>query len=375
MSDTVARQLSGLKLFPFCADNKIYFFSGRNALWHGMKVLGIPPDSEVLIPSYNCGAEIDPVVQWGAKIRLYRIGPELRIDLEDLRGKMDKDTKALLVTHYFGFPQEIDTIRKMCDENHLCLIEDCTHALLSTYKSRPLGSFGDISVFSLKKFLPVPDGGMMVVNNANLKQPEGLVCPALTYELKTIARLMLLKITGINSRLLLRVHEFLTGHFQKARYNTDISPGVKSRLPSRFYGYRMDMDKVDWTISKLSTAHLRKFASDERMGYVIRKRQDNFRLLLGELRRSDTAVPLFDSLPEGVCPSYFPVLVKERDRTHELLSKGGIFCLKTWPVFYPNLQWDDFPDAVFLKKNIISIPVHHYLPERDLLRAARLLQK
>ncbi len=271
MNNTVSDRLSGLKLFPFCADNKTYFFSGRNALWHAMKILGLSPDSEVLIPSYNCGAEIDPVVQWGAKVRLYRVGPELRIDLDDLRGKVDKNTKVLLVTHYFGFPQEIGVIRKMCDENHLYLIEDCAHALLSTYKSRPLGSFGDISVFSLKKFLPVPDGGMMVINNGNLKQPEGLVCPPLTYELKTIARLMLLKITGINSRVLLRTHEFITGHFQRARFNTDSSPGVKSRLPSRFYGYRIDMDKVDWTISKLSTAQLRKFASDERMGYVIRE--------------------------------------------------------------------------------------------------------
>ena len=374
MNNTALDQLSGLKLFPFCADNKTYFFSGRNALWHAMKILGLSSGSKVLIPSYNCGAEVDPISQWGAKIRLYRVGPELRIDLEDLNGKLDRNTKALLVTHYFGFPQEIGVIRKMCDENHVHLIEDCTHAMLSRYENRPLGSFGDISVFSLKKFLPVPDGGMMVINNATLEQPEGLVSPPFSYELKTIARLMLLKMTGINSRLLLRTHDFITGHFQKARFNTDISPEVKSRLPSRFYGYSMDMDKVNWTISKLSMAHLRKFASDGSMGYVIRKRQDNFRLLLGELGRSDTAAPFFDSLPEGVCPSYFPVLVKDRDRMHDLLSKEGIFCLKTWPVFYPNLPWSEFPEAVFLKKNIISLPVHHYLPEKDLLRAARLLQ-
>ena len=209
MNNTVAHQLSGVTLFPFCADNKFYFFSGRNALWHAMKILGLSQDSEVLIPSYNCGAEIDPIIQWGAKVRLYRVGPKLRIDLDHLRGKMDKNTKALLVTHYFGFPQDIDVIRKMCDEKDLCLIEDCTHAMLSTCKNRPLGSFGDISIFSFKKFLPVPDGGLMVINNGNLKQPGGLVSPSLTYEVKTLARLMLLKTTGINSRILLRAHEFL----------------------------------------------------------------------------------------------------------------------------------------------------------------------
>jgi perosamine synthetase len=375
MSNTTLNQLSALKLFPFSAGDKAYFFSGRNALWHAMKILGLSSGSEVLIPSYNCGAEIDPIARCGAKVRLYRVGPELRMDIEDIRRKMDKNTKALLVTHYFGFPQKIDTVKKMCEKNGLYLIEDCTHALLSTYQSRPLGSFGDISVFSLKKFLPVPDGGMMVINNADLDKPEGLVSPPLSYEMKTFARLMLLKMTGINSKVLLRTHDFITRRFQSARYITDISPEVRSSLPARFYGYYVDMAKVNWTISKLSTAHLRNFASDGRMGYVIRKRQDNFRMLLEELGRSNTAKPFFDCLPEGVCPSYFPILVKERDRTHDFLSREGIFCLKTWPVFYPNLPWSEFPDAVFLKKNIISLPVHHYLNEKDLLRAARLLQE
>ena len=95
------------------------------------------------------------------------------------------------------------------------------------------------------------------------------------------------------------------------------------------------------------------------MGRVIRKRRANFRLLLGELKGSGEAIPFFDSLPESVCPSNFPVLVKDRDRTYEFLLENGIFCLKTWPVFHPNLPWAEFPEAVFLKKNIISLPVHH----------------
>ena len=375
MSNTVLNKLSDLKLFPFSAGNKAYFFSGRNALWHAMKVLGISAGDEVLIPSYNCGAEIDPLIQWGVRVRLYRISRELGIDLEDLSRKIGKNTKALLVTHYFGFPHELTAIRKICRDKSLYLIEDCAHAMLSTYQGRALGSFGDVSIFSLKKFLPVPDGGMMVINAAGLKRPEGLVCPSLSYELKNFVRLMLLKMTGINSRVLLRTHNFITGHFQRERYNADISPEVTSRLPSRFYGYHMDMDKINWAISGLSTAHLRKFSPDEIMEHVIKKRRDNFLLLLEELNSCDTVTPLFDLLPEGVCPSYFPIVVKERNRTHDFLSKEGIFCLMTWPVFYPNLPWSEFPDAVFLKKNIISLPVHHYLPEKDLLRAARLLRK
>ncbi len=82
-----------------------------------MKVLMLSPDDEVLIPSYNCGAEIDTIFKWGARVKLYEIDPKLKIDFNKLREKFKRNTKAVLVTHYFGFPQPIDDIKKICNEN------------------------------------------------------------------------------------------------------------------------------------------------------------------------------------------------------------------------------------------------------------------
>jgi perosamine synthetase len=53
------------------------------------------------------------------------------------------------VTHFLGFPQPIDEVKKICGERTLFLIEDCAHALLSYHDGKPLGSYGDVSNFSL----------------------------------------------------------------------------------------------------------------------------------------------------------------------------------------------------------------------------------
>ena len=61
------------------------------------------------------------------------------------------NVKAILITHFLGFPQPIDEIKRICNERNLFLIEDCAHAFLSSYNGNPLGSYGDIAVFSLLK--------------------------------------------------------------------------------------------------------------------------------------------------------------------------------------------------------------------------------
>lgn len=366
--------LLNLSFYPFSSGNSICLHSARNGLWHMMKIMGLTPADEVLIPSYNCGAEIDPVVKWGARVKLYSIDSKLRIDLDDLRSKINKNTKAILVTHYFGFPQAIDIVRRMCDENSIYLIEDCTHAMLSTYKKMPLGSFGDFSVYSFKKFLPVSNGGAIVINNSRLRFSDRLKSPPLKYELNNLAKQLLLKIIGINNKALLLTFRLFTNVFQKTEFITDPLSGMKSKLPSRWYDYSTDLTKSGWKPTRFSVLLLKKYAGKSYLEYVISKRKDNFKFMLEQLKTSDSAVPVFDDLPDEVCPSLFPVFVKERDKAHEVLTRNGIFCFKAWSVFYPGMPWDQFPASVYLKKHIISIPIRPEISEKYLLLAVKLLQ-
>ena len=61
-------------------------------------------------------------------------------------------TKVLFVYHQYGFPQDMDKILEFAFNKKLIIVEDCAHALASYYKGRPLGTFGDFSIYSFSKW-------------------------------------------------------------------------------------------------------------------------------------------------------------------------------------------------------------------------------
>lgn len=61
-------------------------------------------------------------------------------------------TKVLFVYHQYGFPQDMDKILEFAHDKKLIVIEDCAHALASSYKGKPLGSIGDFSIYSFSKW-------------------------------------------------------------------------------------------------------------------------------------------------------------------------------------------------------------------------------
>ena len=116
----------------------------RNGIWQLIQALGLQEPDVVLVPSYNCGAELDAVLRAPATVRFYRVDRSARIDVDDLRQAIEPRTRAVIVTHYFGFPQpDLVAIGELCRDHGLFLIEDCAHALYSTHLGRSLGTFGD----------------------------------------------------------------------------------------------------------------------------------------------------------------------------------------------------------------------------------------
>lgn len=66
--------------------------------------------------------------------------------------KYSEKTKAMFVYHQYGFPQDMDKIMEFALDKKLIVIEDCAHALASEYRGKPLGSFGDFSIYSFSKW-------------------------------------------------------------------------------------------------------------------------------------------------------------------------------------------------------------------------------
>ena len=99
----------------------------------------------------------------------------MRLDPDEVRRLCEThNPDVLYVIHYLGWPQPMPALVDLCRERGMYLVEDCALALLSEVDARPLGSFGDWSIFCLYKTLPVPNGAVLVQNTARLEALERL---------------------------------------------------------------------------------------------------------------------------------------------------------------------------------------------------------
>ena len=165
LSALFERKEHAAAFFPFSAPQSRWYLLGRNALWHGLRSLRLDEGDEVLVPAYNSGAEVAAIVAAGLSPRFFGICRDLTPDIADMQSAVSRRTRAVLSIHYFGFPQPLSELTAFCARNGLLLIEDCAPALFSCLESQPLGSTGILSMFSPHKTLPLPHGGLLVVNN------------------------------------------------------------------------------------------------------------------------------------------------------------------------------------------------------------------
>ncbi|HNY35661.1 MAG TPA: DegT/DnrJ/EryC1/StrS family aminotransferase [Candidatus Pacearchaeota archaeon] len=150
--------------------NAFSFNSGRSSLISILKAMEIGNGDEVIIQAFTCNAAVNPIIYVGATPIFADINESLNISAEDVIKKITSKTKAVMIQHTFGYPADIDEIRKICVVNNLYLIEDCAHALGAKYKDSFCGSFGDASFFSFgrDKIISSVYGGMVTVNNEAL---------------------------------------------------------------------------------------------------------------------------------------------------------------------------------------------------------------
>jgi len=144
--------------------------SGTAALSLAMNALGVGPGDEVLLPGYLWVSCLAAIVRAGAIPRLVDVDDTFCMDPCDLERKISSHSRAVLLVHMSGAPGAVDEIAAICRAHELSLIEDCAQANGASYYGRPVGSFGDLAIFSfqLNKNITAGEGGLVVCDDEQL---------------------------------------------------------------------------------------------------------------------------------------------------------------------------------------------------------------
>ena len=117
-----------------------------------------------MVPDFICNVIESAFYPQQIGYTFYNITEDLSPDFEDIKKKLTSKTKALLCVNYFGYPAPFERIRSFCKLHNLYFIEDNSHGFLGRYDNKPLGSFGDISITSVYKSVPVIHGAFLRIN-------------------------------------------------------------------------------------------------------------------------------------------------------------------------------------------------------------------
>lgn len=343
-------------------------FSGRHAIWNALRVLNVGPEENILVPSYCCGSETIPMRRYPVQVKYYRILRSMGIDLDHLVHTIDQRTKAVLVTHYLGFPQEMDPILELCKDHGLYLIEDCAHSLYGKQHGRWLGTMGDLGVFSMRKTLPLPDGGALLINNPALHFSGAMARPPLDayvgnvkYLLKLYARARLGGKDVEEFRIVKWTIAGLRRYRNRGTGDVNCSLGHESFEPMT----------GNYTPSWVTQALLKRVRGEA----VIRRRRHNYLFLLEHLDGIDGVRLVRPDLPEGVCPLAFPLRVSDSADFSRRLHARGIQAIPFWSHGDPFLHREMFADTYALKQTILAIPIHQDLTVRHLEKIVVALRR
>lgn len=331
----------------------------RGALAAAFRALGLRSGDEVVVPSFLCPEALIPFERVGLQVAFYATDDELMPDWGDAGESLSSRTKAFLLYHPFGLPAPAAVAAEFCRSKGLLMIEDCAHALGTVIGERLAGTWGDAGAFSLRKFAPSPEGGMLLLRDSSrMPGPVPLAPSARWTRMKSFLRRAgergsipaLLEIP-LRYRERRAFEEPLPIRYADDGEDEDLAPAPSSERALDAFDFRVERE-------------------------IRRERFCQWLQALADLRG---AAPLYRELPEGASPYAFPVLLSDRAKAHRALLEAGISAEPTLnypPLDYPRLRRReaDYAKDERLARSALSLPVHSRVPPEAILRAVAALR-
>lgn len=317
-SDNIRRVQYNVK--EYLKDEKaVYTDSGRSAI---RLLLPQLKKRKILMPAYICKSVID-CFHDDFVIEFYQLDDKLQINLEDLKLKLNQDVSVVYVMHYFGMLQgkeQLTYIMEQKKEYGYVIIEDTTHCLLTVKKT-----IGDFQVCSLRKWFPIPDGGVLYGNHLKdhyqLKEEKD--------DAGKVTEAMILK------NLYIKEGIDCNNAYRKIFMNAE---------------RKLDDQKEIYHLSTFSEVLLECINTKQ----ICERRKNNWNYLYGKLAGTGI-VPMFHIEAEYFIPFAFPVLVENRDDFRAYLIKNQVYCAIHWEM--ETEQQKGIKENIRLSEHILSLPI------------------
>jgi dTDP-4-amino-4,6-dideoxygalactose transaminase len=345
--------------------NTRFTTSGRAAIALALEHANITPNDDVLIPAYHCESMIAPATKRGANVVFYKINPDTSIQLDDIKKKITAGTKAVIVTHYFGFEQSLREIKALCAQEGAVLIEDCAHAFFGASDNLPIGTTGDYAVASCMKFLPIYEGGLICSNTRGLTNLQ-LSAPSFIFQIKSFINTLELAVLynrlgnlGKILNFLLNLKSALWAHVKTLRaekYSAPLGPSSSDG------GFGLDEVWIHKKISCFSKLIIRTSPLVD----IAAKRRRNYQTINDALAALPGCHPLFKQLPEHTVPWVYPLYVNHPEKYFNKLKMQGIPIWRFGEFLDPSVTEKTCPVSVEYSRHIFQFPCHQSLSPQEI---------
>lgn len=298
-----------------------------------LRALGIGPGDEVISSPWTFSSPVMEIWKAGAKPVLVDIEPTtFNIDVRLIEEKITPRTKAMIVTHFAGYPADMDAVQSIAQKHGLKIIEDAAHALPTRYKGKLVGTLGSaVTGFSFyaTKTITSGEGGMFVTDDQ---------------EIARVARQM-------------RLHGF----------SRDVFDRYTSNQPKWRYDVAAEGHKANLT-DLAAAIGIEQLAKMDRFNGLRRRIAGRYH---EELRTARLVLPKWSM---DTSWHLYVVLVppQYRDKFIETMAQKGVGCSVHFIPIHHHSFWKEklgpqfLPVADDLAEMVVSLPIHTRMTPRDI---------
>ncbi len=297
--------------------------SGTDALTLALYLLGVKRGDEVITPPNSFIASTAVISHLGAKPVFVDVKEDQNIDENQIEKNITKKTKAIMPVHLTGRMCSMDKILKISRRYNIPVVEDCAQSIMSKYKNKMSGAWGDVGCFSahpLKNLNAIGDAGYLTTNN------------------KTIYK---------------KIKNLRTHGMEQNRNNVNE------------FGYVSRMDNLQAAVLNFRLKGLSKIIKKRRENALIYKNYLNFEKIFFPQEKKE----------EFNTYHTFVIQVESRDKLQKYLKKKGIETAIHYPVPI-HLQkaskkfkynYGSLPKSEKQSKRILTLPINQYLKKNQIL--------